>query len=201
MSWKQSLSILLTLALLLGCWAWTPIRAAAQTEPAEQEANEAEDTPDPAAVAPIIPILPVSKIELNQTTKTVNEKYGFALIASIATSGTVTWSTDNSYVATVSNSGFVSAHHAGTATITATLTDTYGETFTANCTVYVTVADGMYYIKNASSEQCITTGGSTAALYAQETSEDSRLGQLWLIEYDERAGCTGFAPSVIFPRR
>lgn len=185
MPWKQSLSILLTLALLLGCGAWNPVRAAAQTEPAAQAANEAEDTPEPAAVTPIIPILPVPEIEINYSTKTVNENSGFALTASIATSGTVTWSTDNSYVASVSSSGYVSAHHAGAATITATLTDAYGETFTADCTVYVTVADGMYYIKNASSEQCITTGGSTAALYAQETGEDSRLGQLWLIEYDE----------------
>ena len=130
----------------------------------------------------VIDLIPVS---LNHSVKDVDVGLGFSLTATVPSGGggTLEWSSSNTYVATVSSSGHVTGHHAGTAVITATYTRVDGATGFASCTVYVTVADGLYYLKNASSDLCFYTGGSAVSLQAQQTNVSSRTGQLWKIRY------------------
>gem|GEM_PF-1591094 len=81
--------------------------------------------------------VPVTSITLNKTASTVNVGGTDTLTATIlpanATDKTVTWSTSNAAVATVSTSGVVTGVSAGTATITATTSNS----LTATCTVTV----------------------------------------------------------------
>jgi transglutaminase/protease-like cytokinesis protein 3 len=86
--------------------------------------------------------VPVSGVSLDKTTLTLTTGNTETLTATVApnnaTNKTVSWSSSNSSVATVSN-GTVSAVAAGTATITVTTTD---GAKTAICTVTVTAATG-----------------------------------------------------------
>lgn len=91
------------------------------------------------------PYYPVTGVTLNKTTLSLNVGDTQTLTATIspsnATNKSVSWSTTNSSIATVSSSGVVTAKAAGTATITVKTSD--GEK-TANCTVSVTsqIPDG-----------------------------------------------------------
>lgn len=93
--------------------------------------------------------------------------------------GTVTWTSSNSSLATVSSSGWVTGVQAGQVTITASCTG-YTD---ASITLWVTVPDGVYYIKNASSGYCMQTTEDTTYVYAQNTSQENRINQLWKIAY------------------
>jgi hypothetical protein len=81
---------------------------------------------------------PVSGITLNKTTATIKTGSTDQLTATItpstATNKSVTWSSNNTAVATVSDTGLVKAVASGTATITATTAD---GGFTATCVVTV----------------------------------------------------------------
>ncbi len=81
---------------------------------------------------------PVTGVTLNKTYKRIDKGSGFQLIATISPSNAsnkgVTWSSNNTRVATVSADGYVTAKHAGTAVITAT-TDNNGKTATCNISV------------------------------------------------------------------
>lgn len=78
-------------------------------------------------------------ISLNKTTTSIQRGSTETLTATVtpnnATDRTVTWSTSDASVATVSSSGVVSAVGVGTATITATTND--GTNLSASCTVTV----------------------------------------------------------------
>ena len=91
-------------------------------------------------------------ISLNRTTYSMDEGGSVTLTATTKPSGLgVTWSSSNTAVATVSSSGVVTGKKAGTTIITAKCVDADGVTHTATCTVYVCVADGVYYIQNMNS--------------------------------------------------
>ena len=99
-------------------------------------------------------------------------------------SGTVTWTSSNTAVATVNSSGVVTGVKVGGVTITASVNGSVFETFT----VYVTVADGVYYIKNTSFAKYLSTTGGVAeqtwtTLKSKSTSGLSQLQQLWKIVY------------------
>jgi len=85
-----------------------------------------------------MPVVPVTGISLNKLTLSFVEGDSETLIASVspenATNQTVTWTSSNETVATVTNNGKVTAKAPGTATITATTED--GEK-TASCVVTV----------------------------------------------------------------
>ena len=85
------------------------------------------------------PVIPVTGITLNTSTVSLLVGATLALEAAVepaeATNQTVTWSTSDDHVATVTPSGELIAIGAGTATITATTDD---NEFTAICTVTVT---------------------------------------------------------------
>jgi len=76
-------------------------------------------------------------LTLNATKVTLDEAKTFQLIATTVPSGaTVSWSTNASSIATVDQSGMVSTHYTGQATITATMLYN-GEYYTAQCEVTV----------------------------------------------------------------
>lgn len=82
---------------------------------------------------------PVTSITLSQTTATINVNNTVSLTATVApanaTNKAVTWSSNSTGIATVSESGVVTGKAPGTATITATAAD--GSGVTATCTVTV----------------------------------------------------------------
>ena len=81
----------------------------------------------------------VGSINLDKTATTLTVGVNIPLIATVlpenATDKTLTWSTTNEAVATVSTEGIITAKAAGTATITATSVD--GDEVTATCVVTV----------------------------------------------------------------
>ncbi|GHT14674.1 hypothetical protein AGMMS4956_12930 [Bacteroidia bacterium] len=88
-------------------------------------------------------IVPVTGVTLNKTTLALVVGADETLTATVAptdaTNKAVTWSTSNAAVATVSETGVVTAVAAGTATITVTTED---GSHTASCAVTVTAAAG-----------------------------------------------------------
>ena len=81
-------------------------------------------------------VIPVTSVTLNKTSLALTEQETFQLSATVspdnATDKTVTWSSSNTAVATVSSNGLVTAVQEGSATITAKAGDK-----TATCTVTV----------------------------------------------------------------
>ena len=81
-------------------------------------------------------IIPVTSVTLNKTSLALTEQETFQLSATVspdnATDKTVTWSSSNTAIATVSSNGLVTAVQEGSATITAKAGDK-----TATCTVTV----------------------------------------------------------------
>ena len=123
---------------------------------------------------------------------TIVEGNTSALVAVTRPSGqTVTWSTSNSSIATVNSNGVVSANKAGSATITATMVGSDGVTYSAHCTVYVTIPDGVYYIKNKNSNYYLTTSESIpsapgvvqSSKYESNVPDTIRICQMWKIKY------------------
>lgn len=104
---------------------------------------------------------------------------GSTLLLTADMDGSVTWTSSNSYCATVNSNGVVTGVHAGKVTITATCDGYANATFT----VWVTVPDGIYYIKNAASGYCIENKTSRAYLYTKNIEATSKIYQLWKIAY------------------
>lgn len=122
---------------------------------------------------------------LNYAVKDLDEGDSFVLAAGskLGIAGSVTWSSANASIASVTQGGVVTGHLAGITTITASFTDNSGNNLSASCTVYVTVADGLYYIKNAASGLCMQTASGSNHMFAQNTTTASRHTQLWKITY------------------
>jgi len=101
----------------------------------------------------------------------------------------VTYSSSNSSVATVNNSGMITAKKAGTAIITARAVDRYGNVITDQCRVYVKVENGIYYIKNNKSNYYLTVengeiyDGSLVCQQSKHTTDPERLSQVLKIHY------------------
>ena len=118
----------------------------------------------------------VTGVSLNPTSKTFTCPTGTQTITatvspSDASNKTVTWSSSNTSVATVSSAGVVTAVSAGTATITATATNgTEATTDDKTATCSVTVQDTkVTSLSLSSSTLSLTCGGSTSTLTATAT--------------------------------
>ena len=116
----------------------------ATTEYYLESANEDEEGwyYSPSCLVDITVVKPVESISLNYTSATITSNNTLQLVETVsptdATNKTVTWSSSNTNVATVSSSGLVTAKYvttAGTATITCTAND--GSGVKATCTVTV----------------------------------------------------------------
>ena len=127
-------------------------------------------------------------VNITNTVISVNENSTKALTATTSPSGlTVTWTSSNPSVATVSSSGVVSGIKAGTATITASVDGGA----TDACTVYVVKPGRVYYIRNSTSVNFMDGGGANIApenltnIRQKEllTSGNDRLAQLWKVTY------------------
>jgi hypothetical protein len=97
--------------------------------------------------------------------------------------GVVTWRSTNENIATVNTNGVVTGAKVGQTTIIATVFDRDGNEHNPECKVYVTLADGMYYIKNAASNLCLQTTDDNTRIYTQNTNQSTRISQLWKITH------------------
>lgn len=132
-------------------------------------------------------------ISLNYTSTSIVEGGTRTLVATTKPSGqAVTWSTSNSSIATVSSSGVVTAKKAGNATITARTVGADGITRTATCTIYVYIANGVYYIKNLNSNYYLQVkyGGIANfndvyqySKYSDSTNNTYKIRQMWKTYY------------------
>ena len=115
--------------------------------------------------------VPVSGVSLNKTSMTLSEGDSQTLTATLspsdATNQSVSWSSDNESVATVTSSGVVVAKTAGTAVITVT-TDDGGKT--ASCVVTVKPRVTGVSLDNSSISLVV---GSTRTLTATVTPSDA----------------------------
>ena len=123
------------------------------------------------ATCAVTVIVPVTGVSLNKTTLTISEGDTQTLTATVtpsdATDKTVTWSTDNASVATVTTAGVVIAKAAGTAIITVT---THDGAKTASCAVTVKPRVTGVSLDNSSIS---LTVGSTQTLTATVTPADA----------------------------
>ena len=103
-------------------------------------------------------------------------------------SGTITWASSNTAIATVNSSGVVTGVKAGYAEITASVNGSVEKTYK----LYVTLADGVYYLQNALSGYYLTAqngeiGNGTPLLastkYATTTDTITRLRQMFKIKH------------------
>ena len=115
--------------------------------------------------------VPVTGVSLNKTTLTISEGDTQTLTATVtpsnATDNTVSWSSDNASVATVTTAGVVIAKAAGTAIITVT---THDGAKTASCAVTVKPRVTGVSLDNSS---ITLTVGSTQTLTATVTPADA----------------------------
>lgn len=103
-------------------------------------------------------------------------------------SSTITWASSNTAIATVNSSGVVTGVKAGYAEITASVNGSVEKTYK----LYVTLADGVYYLQNALSGYFLTAqngeiGNGTPLLastkYATTTDTVTRLRQMFKIKH------------------
>lgn len=127
-----------------------------------------------------------SDISLNYTQVAADEGYSFELTATAQPGQSITWTSADPAVATVTptgdNTALVTSLRAGETAITATLEN--GDV--AVCTVYATVADGVYYI--ATNNLYLGVDGSLLEytpmkLLGKQTTGPAKIRQLWKIHY------------------
>ena len=123
--------------------------------------------------------------QLPSTAASITEGSTYTLSSS-GMSGTITWVSDNTSVATVNSSGKVTGVKAGKATITASV----GGVVQKGFVVYVKIANGVYSIKSMSTGFYLGTyggisEGTTARLFAKSSAGLMQVQQLWKITYLE----------------
>ena len=119
----------------------------------------------------------VTSLSLNKSVATLKTNETITLIANVfptaAQNRTVTWSSSDTSVATVSSEGVVTALKVGTATITATTTDGSNLTATCKVTVVETPATGISLNKTTASLKANETVTLTATVTPSTTTNKS----------------------------
>ena len=136
---------------------------------------------------PYVTVTYDSDIELNKSVVDLAPNGTTTITADTAVSGgTITWSSSDTAIATVTKTGTntckITAVRSGIATITATLNN--GPT--ASCTVYVSITNGVYFIKSGSMYLSVNGGmveGSTLTLQTKKSSGPAQFRQLWKIQH------------------
>ncbi|MBQ8939790.1 MAG: Ig domain-containing protein [Paludibacteraceae bacterium] len=121
----------------------------------------------------------VSDVSLNKTATSIEAGQSEQLTATVSPAGaddpSVTWSSDNTSVATVDQNGNVSALAPGTATITVTTTD---GNKTATCTVTVTAPPAPIDVQSISMKSTATIGiGASETLTVTYDPVDANTGK------------------------
>ena len=124
------------------------------------------DEPDPGpGPGPDPDPVPVTGVVLDKTEASLEVGGTLQLTATVApedaTNKELVWTTSDAAVATVSETGLVTAVAAGTATITVTTVD--GE-FTATCTITVTEAEPEYILGDVNGDGVVNTGDAVMIL-------------------------------------
>lgn len=133
------------------------------------------------------PSAPVQSVTLNKTTLDLtiggSETLNATVLPDNATDKTVTWTSDNSAVASVDSNGTVTAVSAGTATITATAGG-QSATCAVNVTNSVVATDAFTFAISANAEK--VTVGSNVTITVTANSEDGTLpdGAKGMVSYD-----------------
>ncbi|MBC2727213.1 MAG: Ig-like domain-containing protein, partial [Desulfosporosinus sp.] len=158
-------------------------------------------------VTVIKPIVKVTGVSLNQSSLRLNVHHTAQLTATVAPTDAdnkgVTWSSSDEDVATVDQTGLVTAVSAGTAEITVTTSD---QGFTATCQVTSVADTTAPTIQSVSPENAITLGGAQAqrltvraednegSAGATARMEYSRDGQTWTLIPGTVIGPNGTSP-------
>jgi len=135
-----------------------------------------------ASYRPYVVATYYAPVELNQTSAEVN--IGGTVQLSLTEGTAASWSSSNTYVATVSSSGVVTGVRAGTATITAT----DAEGYTGTCTVTVKLPEDKYRFNNNSAVLAMSTrktgdaGESILKGYGSTNAVPAVYGQLWVVD-------------------
>lgn len=136
---------------------------------------------------PYVSVTYDSEIELNKSVVNLAPNGTATITAETAVSGgTITWASSDTAIATVAKTGTntcqVTAVRSGIATITATLNNGPA----ASCTVYVSITNGVYFIKYGSLCLSVDSGmipGSTLTLQEKKSSGPAQFRQLWKIQH------------------
>ena len=150
---------------------------------------------------PVLEVVYNPKISLNYVSTAVNEGATRTITATTYPSdATVTWRSSNTSVATV-NGGVVTAINAGTTTITASVTDSSG-TYSATCTVYVKIPNGVYVIRNKYSNKVADVYNNQVEAFTEVDQVSyggtSYLNQMWKI-YHMGSGIYSIRPMHCLP--
>ncbi len=152
---------------------WTTYYSSDMESPHKPELHITYDGTEPPPV--VTPTLTLSRSSMDLDIGETRP-----LIATTTPGTTVTWSSSNPSVATVSSSGTVTGKSLGTATITASANG-----LTASCTVYVTLENGTYFIRNKYSDKYIDIKDGALAdgttLYQQDYNGTYK--QRWIINH------------------
>lgn len=140
---------------------------------------------------PVLKVVYNPRISLNYSYLSMIEGTTITITAATYPSNLeVIWSTDNTSVATVSSTGVVTAKKAGKVSVMAAFVDANGVIFSATCTVYVYIPNGVYYIKNYASDYYLHAQSGKAlnytnvcqfSKYSDSTDETIRIRQMWKI--------------------
>ena len=130
-------------------------------------------------------------LTISQTTLTIYAGDYYQLTATTNPPGLpVKWIVENGSAVTIGiNTGIVYGANYGSEYVRAYYTFSNGETVSAYCTVYVRMADGVYYIKNKGSGlyMSVENGGianyTKICQYPKNTSHPYNLQQMWKIKY------------------
>ncbi|MBQ8165074.1 MAG: RICIN domain-containing protein [Clostridia bacterium] len=125
-------------------------------------------------------------ITLNKTSVDIDEFNNMTLVATTNPANLdVDWSSSNTSVATISSKGVLRARKAGVTRITAEIE---GTNVRAYCSVYVTVSDGIYVIKNMSNGMVLDAANNgiannTNVLLCSKNSYCGGLNQCWRVKH------------------
>ncbi len=131
------------------------------------------------------PIILSAGVSVNPGSSIMNVGATLQLTANISPSNTtnksVTWSSDNLTIASVSSSGLVTAISAGTATLTAKTVD---QGFTSTCIMTVSPSGNLYFqiINRWQTNTCLYDGGNGQVKYITNPGTADKSAQ-WSIEY------------------
>lgn len=135
-----------------------------------------------------VSIAAANSVSLNYTKLSIGENGFFTLVPTTSTTpSSKTWTSSDSTIATVNESGRVTGVRSGSATITFKAVFSNGESLSATCTVYVYLANGVYRMQNKNSsyyaeqfEGKITPGSIIKQNSIRNTGTFTDLRQMWI---------------------